>query len=81
MANYKNPKILAVNNSNAFDETYSPGNTTLFSGIYRCEACGHEVVSEKGKTLPPETHPQHPANVPIAWRLVVAAAQNQNKTT
>ena len=71
MANYKHPHFLHKNESHAFDLLHEPASTTPYSGIYRCEVCGHEVVSTKGHPLPPQNHHQHPNRQPIRWRLVV----------
>jgi hypothetical protein len=55
-----------------FDTLYSPGNRTSWSGIYRCEACGKEVVHTHDKPLPPQNHHTHPSSLkPIQWRLIV----------
>lgn len=76
MAWYKHSKYLSVNNNSEFDKTYRPGDTTVWSGIYRCDVCGHDCVSTSGHTLPPQgeahTHANFPGQ-PIAWRLVVAS--------
>ena len=74
MASYKHAGFLAQTTSTKFDETHSPGYSTPFSGIYRCEGCGLELVSEESKPLPPQNHHQHtPSQGAILWRLVVHA--------
>jgi hypothetical protein len=61
----------AKNHEN-FDKTYSPGNTVSWSGIYRCEGCGREVVHTIDKPLPPQNHHQHTVyQGTIRWRLIV----------
>lgn len=57
-----------------FDKTAHAGSICEHSGIYRCDVCGHEAVSTKGHTLPPQSHHNHPGRQPIAWRLTVACA-------
>ena len=78
MALYKYTTHLGQNNDAAFDAVHSPGSMTPYSGIYRCEGCGHEVVSEEGKPFPPQSHPTHSAaQGHILWKLVVYA-QHKN---
>jgi len=54
-----------------WDKLYKPGQTTAWSGIYRCHVCGHEIVHTVDKPLPPQNHHTHPAGQPIQWRLIV----------
>jgi hypothetical protein len=77
MALYKNGNYLKKSESGTFDETYAPGTLTPFSGIYRCEVCGHEIVSVYNAQLPPQVHTKHPTDKPIAWRMIVFAQHNQ----
>jgi hypothetical protein len=78
MANYKNPKFLATSTSADFDKLHAPGSHAPYAGIYKCHACGHEIAIAEGHVLPPQTHPQHPANLgPIQWRLAVCAVHNK----
>ncbi|QEC56700.1 protein L [Flavisolibacter ginsenosidimutans] len=73
MAYYKNSAYLTLNNHSAFDLTHHPGAKTSNSGIYRCDGCGHEIVSVSPHPLPPQNHHQHTqAQGHIRWRLVVA---------
>lgn len=45
---------------------------TPYSSIYRCEACGHEILSTKGAPMPSAAHHQHSYNQEaIRWRLIV----------
>src|SRR6266566_4233355 len=70
MAMYKYGNYLQQNNHSAFDSVHTPGTGTPDSGIYRCEACGDEVASNKGNPLPPQNHHQHsPGLGAIRWRL------------
>ncbi len=73
MALYKNLDYLKISKSPAFDDTFTPGQKTPTSGIYRCEVCGHEDVSTKDHPLPTQNHRQHKQFEPIRWRLIVAA--------
>src|ERR1700728_1868588 len=69
MAHYKYPQLLQQVNTPAYDQLHHPGNITPDSGIYRCEVCGWEVVSERGNPFPPPNHHTHPGFQPIKWRL------------
>lgn len=74
MAYYKDGNYLSQEFGAEFDLLHSPGDSTPYSGIYRCEVCGGSAVSTVGNTLPPQAHHPHPANAgPIKWRLVVKA--------
>lgn len=74
MATFQNTTLVQNIKHTAFDQTYVPGATTPFSGIYRCDNCGDEVASNKGNPLPPQNHKQHtPAKGAIVWRLLVYA--------
>jgi hypothetical protein len=78
MALYKYSQLLQASTDGAFDNLNSPATTTPYSGVYRCEVCGHEISSTAGHPLPPQNHHQHrPGQGPIRWRLVVThASQN-----
>jgi hypothetical protein len=56
MALYKHKQYLNDSDHGAFDLLHRPGTTAPNSGIYRCEVCGAEIVSEKSKLLPPKNH-------------------------
>jgi hypothetical protein len=72
MAFFKYQQLLAASNHEAFDQLHNPGAATPYSGIYRCEGCGHEVTSVHSHPLPPQNHHQHTAGQgAIRWRLVV----------
>lgn len=74
MAMYKDARFLTQSNSNAFDAVHPPGTVTPLSGIYRCEGCGRELVSEQARPLPPQNHHQHTGmQGAIRWRLIVYA--------
>lgn len=49
---------------------FPPGSTCPASGIYKCQACGDEVTSNKGDPLPPQNHRQHDSAQKISWELV-----------
>jgi hypothetical protein len=72
MAYYKFARYIDQNEHAAFDRLSDPGQDTPNSGIYRCEVCGHNVVSTFGHPLPPQNHHQHPSREAIRWRLIVA---------
>lgn len=73
MAMYKYVKFVVQSSSNVFDTLTTPGTDTPYSGIYRCESCGLEATSVKGKPMPPPTHHKHASGEgAIKWRLVVA---------
>lgn len=72
MAYYKYNQFLAVEQGPEFDALYLPGQPTPFSGVYRCEGCGHSVTSVHSHPLPPQNHHQHKNVLTlIRWRLVV----------
>lgn len=72
MAIYKYDHLLQGSKSKEFDSLHTPGALTPFHGIYRCEVCGREVVSEESKPPPPQNHHQHSfGRGPIRWRLIV----------
>lgn len=71
MAYYKNGSFLKQENGTEFDTVHSPGQSTPYSGIYRCRACGLSVTSVLDHPLPPQNHHQHTTPQPISWQLVV----------
>jgi ribosomal protein L37AE/L43A len=74
MALYKYASVLMTSNSDAFDKVSSPGVRALYSGIYRCEGCGHEIASNAQNPLPPQNHHQHTtAQGSVRWKLIVYA--------
>jgi hypothetical protein len=54
---------------NPYDSLDNPGDITPHSGIYRCESCGCEIVSETSRPFPP-THANAAQGHKIQWRLV-----------
>jgi hypothetical protein len=74
MALYKYTAYVKTSTSDAFDKEYSPGATTPYSGIYRCQGCGNEIASNVGNPLPPENNHQHAnSQIKIRWRMIVQA--------
>jgi len=72
MALYKYSQILRQVDNPQFDKIYEPGEKTPWSGIYRCEGCGKEIVHTETHPLPPQNHHQHtPVQGKIRWRLIV----------
>jgi hypothetical protein len=76
MAEYKYPQVLAQNTAKEFDVLHNPGERTPYSGIYRCDSCGVEIVSEEGKPFPPTRacsgHHSWKQGV-VRWHLAVFA--------
>ncbi len=59
MALYGDLKYLAKSDHAIFNTLHEPGAKTPYSGIYRCEGCGHEATSVAPHPLPPQNHHQH----------------------
>lgn len=75
MASYKYQQFLSLNQHANFDTLRDPGVDAPDAGLYRCEACGHEIGIAKGHKLPPQNHHQHQAGISgIRWRLIAASA-------
>jgi len=75
MAWYKYSTNLTLRTNDEFDKIYDPGTIAGWSGIYRCEGCGREVVHTIGKPLPPQNHHQHTyGQGTIRWKLIVTDA-------
>ncbi|HEU4376140.1 MAG TPA: hypothetical protein VFS02_21785 [Telluria sp.] len=73
MAMYKRNELGRQNQSPAFDVLHPARTPTPYSEIYRCEACGVELVSAEDQPLPVVMHRRHPTGHPMMWRLVVYA--------
>jgi hypothetical protein len=72
MALYKYARYLRDSDNAAFDLVHSPESAAPNSGIYRCAACGSEIISEKSRPLPSKSHHVHAEELePIQWRLIV----------
>ena len=77
MALYKYSQYLSVSTHAAFDALHMPGTITPFSGIYRCDVCGHEMTSAQGHPFPPQNHHQHIVSQgAIRWRMIVISQAN-----
>lgn len=81
MAWYKYKEFLHqfTGNGDAYDALHDPGEATPFSGVYRCESCGVEIVSEYQKPMPP-THANAARGHAIQWRLVAYADHKKPNT-
>ena len=79
MAIYKYAHFLTKSDHQAFDQLHAAGGSVPYSGLYRCEVCGHEIVSTYGNTLPPQNHHQHPNRQPIQWRLTASHVSNPTR--
>jgi hypothetical protein len=74
VAYYKHLNFLKKSDAKEYDLVYPPGHATPYSGIYRCEGCAKELVSEEKKPLPPQNHHQHTSTQGnIRWQLIVYA--------
>lgn len=74
MAVFKDPGLLLQSNHIAFDAVVHPGNTSAWSGIYRCTVCQREILVRLGEPLPDDTqHPHAAGQEAPSWQLVVAA--------
>ena len=70
---YKYVQFLKKSEHEAFDVVHEASVITPYSGIYRCEGCGHCIASVNPHPLPPQNHHQHTSQQGrIRWRLIVA---------
>ena len=75
MAFFKYAQVLRQDVNPEFDKLFEPGQRTSWSGIYRCEGCGREIVHTHHHPLPPQNHHQHSySQGRIRWRLIVTDA-------
>jgi hypothetical protein len=73
MAFYKYRGFLTESEDAKFEDLRLPGSLAPVTGVYRCETCGREVVSEEHRRLPSSGHHLHsPGQLGIRWRLIVA---------
>ena len=73
MAQYKYREFLNHSNNTVYDEVFNAGAASPYSGIYRCQKCGHEITHVSGRVLPPQNHHTHTvAQGEIVWQLTVA---------
>jgi hypothetical protein len=77
MALYKYKNDVTTSTDDAFDRIYRPGDTTPYSGVYRCQSCAVEIVSEQAKPFPPTRacadHNRKVTSGTITWRMAVYA--------
>ena len=74
MAIYKYERHLIRSGDAIYDTDQRPGGPAPYSGIYRCQGCGREVIAHRGEVLPAASHHQHTPNQgAIRWRLAVCA--------
>jgi hypothetical protein len=75
MALCKTLSQIRTTTSATFDETFGPGLSVRYEGIYVCVNCGLEVVGMAGKTLPDSRKQAHfDGCSAVKWRLLVAIA-------
>jgi hypothetical protein len=72
MAQYKYSAHIVEASSRAFDQDCLPGQIVTNAGIYRCKACGDEIVVDKGDAIP-HRHHEHMLLGPVVWSLLVYA--------
>lgn len=73
MSLFRRSNDIEVSVSPEFDREYEPGQTPVHSGIYRCRACGCEIVAKGSRPFLAESHPQpSPTHGQVRWRLAVA---------
>jgi hypothetical protein len=72
MALYRHAEFLTHSTDDAFDKLTEPGVAAPWPGIYRCQACGHEIAIAANHTLPSQNHHQHSPPARIQWRLIVS---------
>jgi hypothetical protein len=79
MATYQDQNEVTLGAGPEFKQTWRPGTTAPYSGIYMCINCRDEDACNKGDPLPPQNHRQHPdTSKPIMWRLLVKTQPGPN---
>ncbi|WP_156134104.1 hypothetical protein [Ensifer sp. ZNC0028] len=75
MAQYKDRKGLYHTRAPIFDQEFKAGDAVgMNGGIYRCVACGHEIVVRDEDVLPGfNEHENHSPGDVERWRLLVFA--------
>ncbi|BCZ76075.1 hypothetical protein [Komagataeibacter phage phiKX1] len=51
---YKNGNYFTKKENDEFSTPHNVNTDAPLSGIYRCTLCGHEIVIDKGRNLPPD---------------------------
>lgn len=84
MALYHDPTKLTkvAGGAEAFDVIFKPGETPAYSGIYKCQQCGVEVVAEQARKLPPTSvcsqhHPAGTQKVGKVTRKMIVYAEHE----
>lgn len=73
MAFYRHPELLTQFYHDHFETIFEPTQSTPWSGIFRCEGCGKEIVHVSEKPLPGWDDHKHSFQQGwIRWRLIVA---------
>jgi hypothetical protein len=72
MAQFKDRQHVTHSNDHVFETRHAPGTKPRNPGIYRCMACGEEIVVGAGEALPAEAHE-------AKWQLLVRAEPIQKK--
>lgn len=70
MAKYKQREHVMHSNDAVFDIRRAPGTEVENPGIYRCRACGDEILMAKGR-LPSHRHERGEGEA--EWQLLVLA--------
>ncbi len=74
MAKFRDRRYLQPDSDTVFDDLHDPAAMAPYSGIYRFEGCGLEILTYARKSLPDDTHHPHAQkSIPILWRLLVRA--------
>lgn len=79
MAMFKDGIHLWKSTCDVFEDEHLPGTVALWTGIYACRACNHEIASNEGELLPSADHHRHAAPQAIRWKLIVYADQRPKK--
>ena len=75
MAMFKSENHLWKSTCDVFEDEHEPGTVALWTGIYSCPECNHEIASNEGDLLPPPNHHHHASPQAIRWKLIVYADQ------
>ena len=54
MPYYNNGTFFTLSHHSLFTTLYGVSTLAPVSGIYRCTLCGHEIVVDQGRHLPPD---------------------------